>query len=224
MRVLVVEDQKKMLGFIRRGLESIGYSVDTAESGGGGEALCSDNDYDLIILDAMLPDQSGLDTARHLRQEGCSTPILMLTALSGTKDKVNGLDAGADDYLTKPFDFDELAARMRALLRRKSALPAAKLSFADIEMDLVQRKVMRSGESIALTTKEFALLEYFLRNSNRVLSRAEIGESVWDVRIDTRSNVIDVYVNILRKKLDVPFETKLLHTIVGAGYVLREKA
>lgn len=223
MRVLVVEDQKKMLGFIRKGLESIGYSVDTAESGASGEALCTGNEYDLIILDAMLPDQSGLDTARHLRRDGCSTPILMLTALSGTKDKVNGLDAGADDYLTKPFEFDELAARMRALLRRHSAVPAAKLNFTDIEMDLVQRKVVRSGKSIALTTKEFALLEYFLRNPNRVLSRAAIGEHVWDVRFDTQSNVIDVYVNMLRKKIDMPFETKVLHTIVGAGYVLREK-
>ncbi len=224
MRVLVVEDQKKMSGFIREGLESIGYVVDTAESGGSGEALCSDNHYDLIVLDAMLPDQSGFDTARHLRQDGCATPILMLTALSGTKDKVNGLDAGADDYLTKPFEFDELAARLRALLRRQPANRSAKVSFGDIEMDLVQRKVTRSGKNITLTTKEFALLEYFLRNPNRVLSRTEIGERVWDVRLDNQSNVIDVYLNILRKKIDLPFEVKMLHTIVGAGYVLREKA
>ena len=222
MRVLVVEDQKKMLGFIRKGLEALTYSVDTAESGGAAEALAAGTDYDVIILDAMLPDQSGLDTARHLRRDGCSTPILMLTALSGTKDKINGLDAGADDYLTKPFEFDELAARIRALLRRHSASPAAKLNFGDIEMDLVQRKVSRDGKNIPLTTKEFALLEFFLRNPNRVLTRATIGEHVWDVRFDTQSNVIDVYVNMLRKKIDQPFDRKVLQTIVGAGYVLRE--
>lgn len=223
MRALVVEDQKKMSGFICKGLESIGYSVDVAESGASAEALVAANEYDVIILDVMLGDQTGLDTARHLRRDGCSTPILMLTALSGTKDKVNGLDAGADDYLTKPFEFDELAARVRALLRRHSATPAAKLTFASLEMDLVQRRVTREGKSLPLTAKEFALLEYFLRNPERVLSRAAISEHVWDARFDTQSNVIDVYVNMLRKKVDHPFSRKLIQTVVGAGYVLREE-
>ncbi len=223
MRALVVEDQKKMSGFICKGLESIGYSVDVAESGASAEAMVAANEYDVIILDVMLGDQTGLDTARHLRRDGCSTPILMLTALSGTKDKVNGLDAGADDYLTKPFEFDELAARVRALLRRHSATPAAKLTFASLEMDLVQRRVTREGKSLPLTAKEFALLEYFLRNPERVLSRAAISEHVWDARFDTQSNVIDVYVNMLRKKVDHPFSRKLIQTVVGAGYVLREE-
>lgn len=223
MRALVVEDQKKMSGFIRKGLEAIGYSVDIAETGGSAEALVAENEYDVIILDVMLGDHTGLDTARHLRRDGCSTPILMLTALSGTRDKVNGLDAGADDYLTKPFEFDELAARIRALLRRHSATPSSKLSFATIEMDLVQRRVTREGKSLPLTAKEFALLEYFLRNPDRVLSRAAISEHVWDARFDSQSNVIDVYVNMLRKKVDHPFSKRLIQTVVGAGYVLREE-
>lgn len=211
-----------MAGFIRKGLESAGYSVDLAETGASAEALVAGNEYDVVILDVILPDQSGIDTARHMRRDGLSAPILMLTALSGTRDKVNGLDAGADDYLSKPFEFEELAARIRALLRRQSPVPGAKLYFADIEMDLVQRRVTRAGSTITLTTKEFALLEYFLRNPNRVLSRTAISEHVWDARFDTQSNVIDVYVNLLRKKIDQPFERKLIHTVVGAGYVLRD--
>src|SRR5690606_30790584 len=153
-------------------------------------------------------------TARHFRRDGCTAPILMLTALSQTKDKVNGLDAGADDYLTKPFEFDELAARIRALLRRNSASTLSRLTYGDIEMDLMQRTVTRAGKPISLTAKEFALLEYFLRNPNRVLSRAAISEHVWDVHFDTQSNVIDVYVNMLRKKIDQPFPQKLLHTVI----------
>ena len=223
MRGLLIEDQRKTAAFIRRGLEELGYSLDVAETGTGGEAMAEANPYDLIVLDAMLPDQNGFDTARHLRRDGCNTPILMLTALSGTRDKVSGLDAGADDYLTKPFEFEELAARIRALLRRHSSLPAAKLGFADLEMDLIQRTVTRAGKPVDLTAKEFSLLEYFLRNPNRVLSRAAISEHVWDVRFDTQSNVIDVYINMLRKKLDSPFPKRLIHTVVGAGYVLKEK-
>lgn len=223
MRVLVVEDQRKVAAFVEKGLASTGYSVDVAETGAAAESMAASNDYDLIILDVMLPDGSGIDTARHLRRDGCGAPILMLTALSGTKDKVNGLDAGADDYLTKPFEFEELAARVRALLRRPTGgAVGARLAFADVEMDLVQRRVTRAGKSISLTAKEFALLEYFLRNPNRVLSRAAISEHVWDAHFDTQSNVIDVYINQLRKKIDHPFSRKLLHTVVGAGYVLRE--
>ena len=223
MRLLVIEDQRKMASFIKKGLTETGYSVDLAESGSAGESLASENDYDLIILDVMLPDQNGLDTARHLRQEGYEGPILMLTALSSTKDKVNGLDAGADDYLTKPFAFDELGARVRALLRRQSSSSqSSKLSFADVEMDLVSRKVLRAGTELTLTPKEFALLEYFLRNPNRPLSRTTISEHVWDVHFDSDSNVVDVYVNMLRKKVDAPFGNKLIHTVVGVGYVLKQ--
>ncbi len=224
MRVLVVEDQKKMSGFIKAGLGSQGYSVDVAETGAAAESMVAANEYDIVLLDVMLPDGSGMDTARHLREDGCQAPILMLTALSGTKDKVNGLDAGADDYLTKPFDFDELTARIRALLRRGPAETGVKLHFSDLELDLVQRKALRGGQAISLTAKEFALLEYFLRNPERVLSRAAISEHVWDARFDSQSNVIDVYVNMLRKKIEQPGGKRLIQTAVGFGYVLREEA
>jgi DNA-binding response OmpR family regulator len=222
MRLLVVEDQKKMSGFLKKGLQEMGYSVDVAETGASGESMAADNPYDLIILDVNLPDQSGLDTARHLRADGYKGPLLMLTALSGTKDKVRGLDAGADDYLTKPFAFEELMARVRALLRRGHPTESSKLRFADLEMDLLTRRVTRQGENIGVTSKEFSLLEYFLRNPNRVLTRTEIGEHVWDAHFDTESNVIDVYVNFVRKKVDQPFKKKLIHTMVGQGYILRE--
>jgi len=222
MRILVVEDQKKMSGFLKKGLQEVGYQVDVAETGSAGETLAGDNPYDLILLDVNLPDQNGMDTARHLRSDGFKGPILMLTALNTTKDKVRGLDAGADDYLTKPFEFDELLARVRALFRRNTPEQTSKLRFADLEMDLVSRKVIRNNEVVNLTTKEFSLLEYFLRHSNRPLTRTEISEHVWDIHFDSESNVIDVYVNLLRKKVDVPFKKKLIHTVVGYGYVLKE--
>ncbi len=224
MRVLVVEDQRKMARFIQQGLGEAGYSVDLAETGQSAELLAAENEYDLVILDVMLPDQNGLDTARHLRNDGFEKPILMLTALSGTKDKVAGLDSGADDYLAKPFEFDELLARVRALLRRQtSGGVGSVLRFEDIEMDLVKRKAKRAGQEMTLTQKEFALLEYFLRNPDRPLTRTSIAEHVWDARFDSDSNVIDVYINMLRKKVDQPFPTKLIHTVVGVGYVLKRQ-
>lgn len=225
MRILVVEDELKTAQFIKKGLSEVGYSVDVAESGVTAESFVASGEYDLIILDVMLPDQGGLDTARHLRRDGYDGSLLMLTALSTTKDKVHGLDAGADDYLTKPFSFDELLARVRALLRRPRSQSGTNsvLRFSDIEMDLVRRKVKRQNAEIALTTKEFALLEYFLRNPERPLSRTAIAEHVWDVSFDTESNVIDVYINLLRKKVDAAsFNKKLIHTVVGIGYVLKE--
>lgn len=223
MRILVVEDEKKMAGFLKKGLAEAGYSVDVAETGGAAETLAGENPYDLVILDVMLPDQNGLDTASHLRRDGYGGPILMLTALSGTKDKVRGLDAGADDYLPKPFAFEELLARARALLRRQNPAGgvASVLRFEDLEMDLVSRRVKRGSVAIQLTPKEFSLLEYFMRHPNRPLSRTSISEHVWDIHFDNESNVIDVYVNLLRKKVDAPFESKLIHTVVGVGYVLR---
>ena len=223
MRLLVVEDQRKMAGFLKKGLTEAGYTVDTAETGSAAESLAAENVYDLIILDVMLPDQSGLDTSRHLRRDSYAGPILMLTALAGTKDKVFGLDAGADDYLTKPFAFEELLARVRALLRRQGSSAQPSLRHADLEMDLVTRKVQRAGVELNLTSKEFSLLEYFLRNPNRPLSRTSIGEHVWDVHFDSESNVIDVYINMLRKKVDQPFKTKLIHTVIGVGYVLKQE-
>jgi two-component system copper resistance phosphate regulon response regulator CusR len=223
MRILVVEDQTKMANFVKRGLNEVGYAVDLAESGQAAEMLTAENEYDLIILDVMLPDQNGLDTARHMRQDGYGGPILMLTALSTTKDKVHGLDAGADDYLTKPYAFDELLARVRALLRRKgSASGSSNLKYSDLELDLIHRSVKREGKEISLTAKEFALLEYLMRNPERPLGRVSIAEHVWDIHFDSDSNVIDVYINLLRKKVDVPFAKRLIHTVVGVGYVLKE--
>ena len=223
MRILVVEDQKKMANFLKQGLNEVGYAVDVAEGGQSAEVVVSANEYDLLILDVMLPDQNGLDTARHLRRDGYHGPILMLTALSTTKDKVHGLDAGADDYLTKPYAFDELLARVRALLRRKaSSSGASTIKYSDLEMDLIHRKVTRAGRDIALTAKEFSLLEYFMRNPDRPLGRVSIAEHVWDIHFDSESNVIDVYINMLRKKVDSPFPKKLIHTVVGVGYVLKE--
>lgn len=227
MRLLVVEDQRKMASFIRKGLVQAGYAVDVAESAGAAEAMVAANAYDLVILDIMLPDQSGIDAARDLRSDGFQGPILMLSALSGTKDRIHGLDAGADDYLAKPFDFGELQARIRALLRRAAATPApgtsSILRFADLEMNLIARTVTRAGERVHLTPKEFSLLEYLLRNAGRPVSRVFIAESVWDMHYDSESNVIDVYVNTLRKKLDREGLPKLIRTIVGVGYVLTDE-
>ena len=226
MRILVVEDQVKMANFLKKGLNEVGYAVDVAESGISAESFMAQGEYDLVVLDVMLPDQNGIDTARHLRRDGYGGPILMLTALSTTKDKILGLDAGADDYLTKPYSFDELLARVRALLRRKSSTVAgggnSLLKYSDLEVDLLHRKVRRSGQDVNLTTKEFALLEYLIRNAERPLGRISIAEHVWDIHFDSESNVIDVYINMLRKKVDAPFSKKLIHTVVGVGYVLKE--
>ncbi len=224
MRILVVEDQPKTSQFVKKGLNEVGYSVDIAECGSAAESYIASSEYDLVILDVMLPDQSGIDTARHIRQDGYLGPIIMLTALSTTKDKVHGLDAGADDYLTKPFSFEELLARVRALLRRNNSKGGVNsiLKYSDLEVDLVHRKVSRQSQEINLTAKEFSLLEYFLRNPERPLGRVSIAEHVWDVHFDSESNVIDVYVNLLRKKVDAPFSKKLIQTVVGVGYVLKE--
>jgi heavy metal response regulator len=220
MRLLVIEDNPKIAGFIRQGLTEQGHAVDVAERGHDGEEMAASEPYDAIILDIMLPDQDGVQVCRNLRRRGLKTPILMLTSLSTTADKVTGLDAGADDYLTKPFEFVELSARLRALMRRGEAQESSVLRFEDIELDLVGRKVKRAGEKIKLTSKEFALLEYLMRNPNRVLSRTQIGEHVWDMNFDSDSNVIDVYVSMLRRKIDKDFEKKLIHTVIGSGYVL----
>ena len=222
MRILIVEDQPKMASFIKKGLVSQGYMVDISETGMGAESMTVETEYDLIVLDVNLPDQNGMDTARHLRRDGYRSPILMLTALASTKDKIHGLDSGADDYLTKPFDFEELLARIRALLRRNKASESSKLRFGDIELDLVQRKATRGQVEVNLTAKEFSLLEYFLRNPGRPITRVEISEHVWDVNFDTNTNIIDVYINMLRKKIDTPFDKKMIHTMVGFGYILKD--
>lgn len=224
MRILVVEDSDKMSRFLKQGLNEVGYIVDIASNGQEAEECVAASRYDLIILDVMLPDQSGIETSKNLRRDGFLGPILMLTALGTTKDKVAGLDAGADDYLTKPYSFEELHARIRALLRRQSPQKVSDhlLKYSDLEMDLLNRQVKREGREISLTSKEFALLEYFMRHPERPLGRVSIAEQVWDLHFDSESNVIDVYINMLRKKVDVPFKRKLIHTVVGTGYVLKE--
>jgi two-component system copper resistance phosphate regulon response regulator CusR len=224
MRILVVEDEAKIASFLKKGLSEHGYAVDVASCAVEGERLSADNEYDLVILDIMLPDRSGITVAQYLRGHEYTGPILMLTALGSTQDKVQGLDAGADDYLVKPFSFDELLARVRALFRRYgSQNQQTQLKFADIELDLIKRTAVRAGESITLTNKEMALLEYFMRNVERPVSRTELIEHVWDMGFDPGSNVVDVYVNMLRKKVDPNKE--LIHTVVGHGYVMKaEKA
>lgn len=218
MRILIVEDNPKMAGAIQKGLQSHGFAADMTHSGFEGEEMAAGEEYDLIILDLMLPDRDGVDICRNLRRRCIETPVLMLTALSGTEDKVSGLDAGADDYLTKPFEFEELLARIRALLRRGEASEGRVLRCDDLELDVYTRMAKRGDNEHELSNKEFALLEYLMRNPNRVLSRTQIAEKVWDMNYEPGSNVIDVYVSSLRKKIDRGFERELLHTIKGAGY------
>jgi DNA-binding response OmpR family regulator len=223
MRILVVEDEKKVASFIRHGLEAEAHQVDVAYDGETGLARAVADDYDLLILDVMLPRRDGLSVLHELRTRHRQLPVLLLTARAGVSDKVAGLDGGADDYLTKPFEVAELLARVRALLRRGGTAPAV-LAVGDLRLDPATRAVTRAGRAIELTAREFALLEYFLRNPGRVLSRAMIAQHVWGVSFDTFTNVIDVYVNYLRRKVDADFEPKLIHTVRGAGYVLRPPA
>lgn len=218
MRVLIIEDNPKMADAIRRGFEEHSYVVNVCHRGFEGEEEASSNNYDVIVLDRMLPDRDGIEVCRNLRQLKVGTPILMLTALSGTKQKVECLDAGADDYLTKPFEFDELVARVRALMRRGQACESRTLKFDDVELDLDKRSAIRAGERIKLSGKEFALLEYLMRNPDRVLTRQSISEKVWDMNYEPSSNVIDVFISSLRRKMDRDFERPLIHTVIGAGY------
>ena len=218
MRVLIIEDNPKMATAIKRGLTAHGYAADACHTGYEGEELAAIEPYDMVILDVMLPDRDGVDVCRNLRRRDIKKPVLILTALSGMHDKVAGLDAGADDYLTKPFEFEELLARVRALLRRGEASEGRTLRYEDLELDLYTRTADRAGEAYELSNKEFGLLEYLMRNPNRVLSRTQIAEKVWDMNFEPGSNVIDVYISSLRKKIDRGFERELIHTIKGAGY------
>ena len=222
MRILVVEDEKKMAAFIKRGLEEEGTVVDVAADGEDGLFRASHGNYDLIILDITLPRLDGLEVCRRLREARLSAPILLLTARDSVEMKVKGLDSGADDYLTKPFAFAELLARIRALRRRDRAEVNMKLQVADLVLDPLTRRVSRSGQNIQLTSKEFALLECFMRHPDQVLSRTVLSEKVWDETFDSFTNVIDVYVNYLRNKIDRNFSPKLLRTVRGVGYVLRK--
>jgi heavy metal response regulator len=220
MNILLVEDEPKVASFITRGLEAEHYTVDVAADGEAGLTRALAGGHDLVILDVMLPRRDGLAVVRELRARGRAVPVLLLTARATLSDKVAGLDLGADDYLTKPFAFAELLARVRALLRRGTAATPA-LAVADLHLDPATHEVRRGGQRIDLTPREYALLEFFLRNPGRVLSRAVIAQHVWGVDFDTFTNVIDVYVNYLRRKIDAGFEPKLLHTVRGAGYVLK---
>lgn len=221
VRLLVVEDENKVASFIKKGLGEEGYAVDLAADGEAGLAMALERVHDLIILDIRLPKMDGLQVLRMLRQDKVTTPVLLLTVRATIEDKVLGLDAGADDYLTKPFAFQELVARVRALLRRRAEAEPAVLQVGDLSLDPARRTVVRGGVKIDLTAREFALLDYFMRNPGRVLTRTMIAEHVWDYSFDTSTNVIDVYVNYLRKKIDAEREPKLLHTVRGVGYMLQ---
>ena len=223
MRVLLVEDEKKVASFIKKGLEEHGYAVDYGSDGKSGLLMALDQIHDLVILDINLPEIDGLTVLREMRAKKVVTPVLLLTVRATIEDKVIGLDTGADDYLAKPFSFEELLARVRALLRRGSDTKSPVFTVADLVLDPASRQVYRGGDRIELTSKEFAILEYFMRNSGRVLTRTMIIDHVWDYDFDADTNVVDVYVNYLRKKIDAPYEPKLLHTVRGTGYVMREE-
>lgn len=223
MRILVVEDEKKIADFVKRGLKEEGYAVDAAYDGEEGLFLAKTNDYDLILLDLMLPKLDGLTLCKKLKEAKVKSRVIMLTAKETVKDKVLGLDSGADDYLTKPFAFEELLARMRAMLRKKEAQAPTKLKVVDLELDLLTHKVMRGLKEIELTAKEYSLLEYLMRNEGIIVTRTMISEHVWDIDFDTFTNVIDVYINYLRNKIDSGFKKKLIHTVRGRGYILKEE-
>ena len=219
--ILIAEDEESVAELLKYNLDREGYEVGIASDGEEGLYLGEQNQYDLIILDLMLPKINGLDILSSLRSKEIETPILLLTAKDSVEDKVKGLNQGADDYLTKPFAFSELLARIRVLLRRGKAESKTTLEIADLTLNLVSHKVSRGNEEIELTGKEYSLLEYFMRNQEKVLTRTMIAEHVWDYNFDTFTNVIDVYVNHLRKKIDKNFSTKLLHTLRGVGYVMK---
>jgi two-component system OmpR family response regulator len=223
MRVLVVEDETKMAGLLKRGLEEEGYAVDVAGDGGEAVWLATENQYDAVVLDVMLPDIDGFEVCRRLRGSGRWSPVLMLTARDGVGDRVRGLDVGADDYLTKPFAFAELLARIRALVRRGTPSRPAVLRAGDLTLDPATHRVARGDVAIDLTAKEFALLEYLMRHPGEVLSRTRLIEHLWDFAYEGGSNVVDVYVRYLREKVDRPFGRDTIETVRGAGYRLREE-
>ena len=224
VRILVVEDERKVASFIRQGLAEEGHTVEVAADGGTAlDLIEAGPPYDLVVLDLMLPKVDGFEILKLARGQRVTTPVLVLTARDSVADKVRGLDLGADDYLTKPFSFDEFLARVRALLRRGAAA-APVLSVADLTLDPSTREVRRGRRRITLTVREHALLEYFMRNAGRVLTRPMLAEHVWGLDFDSESNIVDVYVGYLRRKIDGPGETRLLHTVRGAGYVLRAEA
>jgi heavy metal response regulator len=222
MHILVVEDEKKIASFICRGLKEKSYAVDVAHDGEEGLYLAEINTYDLIVLDVMLPKKDGISICRELRKQQNHTPIILLTARDAVDDKVKGLDAGADDYLTKPFAFSEFLARVRALIRRKQNVTTTSLKVADLELDQLTHQVKRGNRQIELTSTEYSLLEYLMLNAGQVVTRTMISEHVWNDDFDRFSNVINVYINYLRKKIDQDVDKKLIHSIRGTGYILKE--
>ena len=224
MRVLLIEDDRRVAATVAKNLKAEAYAVDVADDGESGEETAQINDYDVIILDLMLPGQDGWTTCKNLRRNGVMTPILMLTALDDVEDKIHGLDSGADDYLTKPFHFGELLARVRSLVRRHSTVRSTTIERCGLRLDLDSHKAYREGQEIALTSKEFALLELFMHNPERILSRQEISEHLWDMNFDPKSNVIESFVRFLRQKIDRGYERPLIHTVRGAGYVFSNTA
>ncbi len=223
MRIILIEDDKKIAAFIKKGLEEEHYAVDVFHNGEDGAYWATVNDYDLIILDIMLPKKNGIEICNEIRHKNILTPILMLTAKTSVGDRVKGLDTGADDYLTKPFAFEELFARVRSLLRRNQAYKTKTLKIADLELDPASRKVSRAGKKIALTGKEYALLEYLMRNKGRVLTETMIIDHVWDMNFDPESNIVNVYIHHLREKVDRGFGKKLIHTIRSLGYTITDE-
>ncbi len=222
MRVLLIEDDRHVADAVAKNLRAEAFAVDIAPDGESGEELAKINDYDVIVLDLMLPGQDGWTTCGNLRKDGVLVPILMLTALDEIDDKIRGLDSGADDYLTKPFHFGELLARIRSLVRRHSTVRSTTIERYGLRLDLNTHKAFREGREISLTAKEFALLELFMLNPERILSRQEISEHLWDMNFDPRSNVIESFVRFLRQKVDRGFDRPLIHTLRGAGYMFSD--
>lgn len=224
MHILLVEDDVPLAGFVRKGLESENYTVDTAADGEQARILATQNDYDLIVMDLNLPKLDGISLLKQIRPQNCTVPVLVLTGKSSVEDRVLSLDSGADDCLVKPFSFSELSARVRALLRRGRPTTNAILKVADLHLDRIERKVVRNGRHIDLTSKEFALLEFLMRNAGQSITRAMIIEHVWNLSYETATNVVDVYINYLRKKVDEGFPHKLIRTVRGVGYEISHQA
>ncbi|MEA5457967.1 response regulator transcription factor [Arcicella sp. LKC2W] len=223
--ILVVEDELKVATFIKKGLQTQSFEATIASDGEEAISLLSEQNFDLIILDLNLPDMSGLDVCKHIRENNTRVPILMLTALGTMADKLSGFEVGTDDYMVKPFDFMELLVRVKALLKRTEEIPqpVEKLQVADLELDLDEKVARRGGNVVELTAREFSLLEYLMRNKGKVVSKVDIAEKVWDINFDTGTNFVEVYINYLRNKVDKNFPNKLIHTVVGMGYMLKNK-
>lgn len=223
MRVLIIEDEKRVAQFLKKGFQAESYEVDDAADGEQGSLLARSKSYDAIVLDVMLPKKNGLEVLREVREVKLATPILMLSAKGDLEDRLEGLNLGADDYLAKPFAFSEVLARVRALIRRTTTGELTSLlSIADLQLDLVARRAQRGNKQVPLTNKEFHLLEYMLRNQGRVLSRVILTEQIWELGFDTGTNIVDVLINRLRRKIDDGFSNKLIHTVRGIGYVLKK--